>query len=291
MRLFLSYRRSDAQSAARQLAEALERRLGDDSVFFDVADLELGDEWLEKIRDNVEAADVVLAVIGPHWLDVLDERSKRMRRDGRYEDVMRLEIETALRAGANVVPVLVDDAQMPDADALPRPFRPLAGIQARALSSTSWERDVDALAKALAQLPPREPRLPRQETPAPGSRPRTDAARIARYMADGSVVTVLGAGVNAADRSEPWQMGNGALPDTDELARHLARRFAIGVDRRRRRISRGWRKRRSSPREGSTSVGRCVSYWAPRRCSSVSRTASWRGCRADCATLATTATS
>ena len=115
MHLFLSYRRSDAQSAARQLAEALERRLGDDIVFFDVADIQLGEEWLEKIRDKVEAADVFLAVIGPHWLDVLDERSRRMRRDDRDEDVMRLEIETALRAGANVVPVLVDDAQMPAA--------------------------------------------------------------------------------------------------------------------------------------------------------------------------------
>ena len=94
MHLFLSYRRSDAQSAARQLAEALERRLGDDIVFFDVADIQLGEEWLEKIRDKVEAADVFLAVIGPHWLDVLDERSRRMRRDDRDEDVMRLEIET-----------------------------------------------------------------------------------------------------------------------------------------------------------------------------------------------------
>jgi hypothetical protein len=227
MQLFLSYRRSDAQSAAARLAEALEQRFGAGSVFLDVDDLRLGEEWMRKIREHVEAADVVVAVIGGRWLDELDERGRLMRRDDGYEDVMRVEIETALRFGANVVPVLVDDAQMPQRDALPRAFRPLADRQARALGGASWDRDVDAFAEDLAQLPPPQRRLAPIETAPARPRPTSDTGRIVGHMARGSVVTVLGAGVNAADRSGPWQVGNGGLPDTSELARHLAREFSL----------------------------------------------------------------
>jgi hypothetical protein len=132
-----------------------------------------------------------------------------------------------------VIPVLVDDAEMPARDALPRPFRPLAEVQAQMLRHASWERDVEALADALAHLAarPREwapPPAPpaRQATPAR----RTDAERIACYMAEGSVVSVLGSGVNAVDRAGPWQHDAGSLPDTAELARHLAGRFRVGSE-------------------------------------------------------------
>jgi SIR2-like domain len=43
-------------------------------------------------------------------------------------------------------------------------------------------------------------------------------------------VTVLGSGTNAVDRDAPWQQGAGSLPDTAELARHLARRFRVGSE-------------------------------------------------------------
>jgi hypothetical protein len=43
-------------------------------------------------------------------------------------------------------------------------------------------------------------------------------------------VTVLGSGANAVDRDTPWRQGTGTLPDTCELARHLARRFQTGSE-------------------------------------------------------------
>jgi len=45
-----------------------------------------------------------------------------------------------------------------------------------------------------------------------------------------SVVTVLGSGVNAVDRERPWQQGTASLPDSAEVARHLARRFRTGSE-------------------------------------------------------------
>jgi hypothetical protein len=122
---------------------------------------------------------------------------------------------------------------MPPREALPRPFRPLADVQAQMLHHASWERDVEALADALSHIATRiRPRRPPPDAPALESRPtgRTDGERIARYLAEGSVVTVLGSGANAVDRDGPWQHGAGSLPDTAELASHLARRFRVGSE-------------------------------------------------------------
>jgi hypothetical protein len=230
LQVFISYRRTDAQSASRQLAEALKLRFGQHDVFFDTRDIAAGVEWRSDTVERVKASDVVLAVIGPHWAAATDERARRSLLDPADEDVVRLEIETAFAHGAIVIPVLVDDAEMPVREALPRPFRPLADVQAQTLHHASWDRDVEALAEALAHLAAR-PEPWERPAEAPTSRPdrprRTDSERVAFYIDEGSVVTVLGSGANAVDRDAPWQRGAGSLPDSAELARHLARRFGV----------------------------------------------------------------
>jgi SIR2-like protein/TIR domain-containing protein len=233
VRVFISYRRTDAPSASRQLAEALKLRFGADRVFFDTRDVAAGTEWRRDAVRRVQEADIVLAIIGPHWGAAAEERFHRSKLDPASEDLVRLEVETAFAHRRTVIPVLVDDAEMPAREALPRPFRPLADVQAQILRHASWERDVEALAEALphiaarfrparppAELPARQPRLTR----------RTDAERIASYFAEGSVVTVLGSGANAVDRDGPWQHGAGSFPDTAELASHLARHFRVGSE-------------------------------------------------------------
>jgi SIR2-like domain/TIR domain len=233
VRVFISYRRSDAPSASRQLAEALKVRFGAEEVFFDTRDVAAGTEWRSDAVRRVQESDVVLAVIGPHWVAVAEERVQRSKLDPSAEDVVRLEVETAFAHGRIVIPVLVDDAEMPVREALPRPFRPLADVQAQMLRHASWDRDVEALADALAHIaarfrPVRPPPEALEQQPSRSG--RTDAERIGRYLAEGSVVTVLGSGANAVDRDGPWQHGAGSLPDTAELASHLARRFRVGSE-------------------------------------------------------------
>jgi hypothetical protein len=233
LQVFISYRRSDAQAAARQLAEALKLRFGPENVFFDTRDIAAGIEWRSETIGRVRASDVLLAIVGSHWAAAVDARARRSLLDRADEDVVRLEIETAFAHGAIVIPVLVDDAEMPAREALPRPFRPLAEVQAQILRHASWDRDVETLADALARLAARpQPGDSPREPPAipPGPRGRSDAARVASYIAWGSVVTVLGSGANAVDRNAPWQRGAGSVPDTAELARHLARRFGVGSE-------------------------------------------------------------
>jgi hypothetical protein len=230
VQIFISYRRSDTQSASRQLAEALKRRFGSEDVFFDTRDIAAGVEWRGDTIRRVQESDVVLAVIGPHWAAAAEDRARRSVLDPTDEDLVRLEIETAFMQNAIVIPVLVDDAEVPARETLPRPFRPLVDAQAQTLHHASWDRDVDALAEALAHLTAR-PR-PRFESPVSQRGPPAGSAaqRVASYIVERSVVTVLGCGANAVDRETPWQEGSGSLPDDAELARYLARRFQIASD-------------------------------------------------------------
>jgi TIR domain/SIR2-like domain len=231
--VFVSYRRSDSPSAARQIADALRARFGADSVFFDTRDLRPGTDWHRDIEDRVRAADVVVAVIGPQWVAIADERGRRRVIQPEEEDVVRTEIEAALRGGGRVVPVLVDGAALPSRDVLPRPFRPITSLNAVTLRHGSWDQDLEALVVALAAPAPvaaPEPAAaeragPDDWEPAPGGPRVSHYRRIAKVLSKGELVPVLGAGVHQVPGAGAWEPGCGRLPDAAELAGALVERF------------------------------------------------------------------
>jgi hypothetical protein len=70
---------------------------------------------------------VLLAVIGKSWIDARDNSGTR--RLDNPEEFVRTEIETALKHGKTVIPVLVGDAHMPLPLELPKPIRALTERQ------------------------------------------------------------------------------------------------------------------------------------------------------------------
>jgi hypothetical protein len=235
--VFVSYRRSDSPSAARQVADALRARFGDERVFFDTRDLAPGTDWHRDIEDRVRSAAVVVAVIGPQWVSIADARGRRRVLQPEEEDVVRTEIEAALRSGARVVPVLVDDAALPSRESLPRPFRPITALNAVSLRHSSWDQDLDALIDALAAPPPvvatetavAEPPAVEWE-PTPGGPGESHYRRVAKAFSRGNLIPVLGAGAPAAPDGTPWEPGSGRLPSAADLAHALAERFTVDSD-------------------------------------------------------------
>ena len=236
--VFVSYRRSDSPSAARQIAEALRARFGADSVFFDTHDLLPGSDWHRDIEDRVRASDITVVVIGPHWVSIADERGRRRVLQPEEEDVVRTEVEAALRGTGRVVPVLVDDADLPSRDRLPRPFRPITTLNAVTLRHASWDQDLESLVGALdvpapapesaaARAPAIAAAAPDDWEPAPGGPRENHYRKIAKALTRGVVVPVIGAGVHTAAGGGEWQPGCGRLPDRAELARALADQFAL----------------------------------------------------------------
>lgn len=146
--IFISYRREDSEGHAGRLYEDLAQRFGKEAVFFDVSAIEPGQDFRHAIDANVARCSVLLAMIGPRWLEA---GAPAARRIDDPSDFVRLEIAAALKRSIPVVPVLVQGAKMPAAGQLPADLADLAWRNAVELSHARWASDVQVLAKSLAR--------------------------------------------------------------------------------------------------------------------------------------------
>jgi tetratricopeptide (TPR) repeat protein len=145
--VFLSYRRVEAAWATR-LAGSLANRFGKDLVFHDVDDIAGGARWRDTIRAAIDAAEVMLVVIGPQWL-VDDRLGRRLDDPG---DVLRGELAEALGLRTAIIPVLVGGATMPERDDLPDELGELAERQAIALADSTWNVHLERLLERVRGL-------------------------------------------------------------------------------------------------------------------------------------------
>src|SRR6185312_6039062 len=146
-RIFISYRREDTPHVAGRLFDRLEMRFGAGNIFMDVDSIEPGMDFAEAIEDAVGACDVLLVLIGPHWVDAIDENGRRRLADP--DDFVALEITAALRRQIRVVPVLVDGVSQLRRRELPETLATLARRQSVRLDHTSFAAGVAALVIAL----------------------------------------------------------------------------------------------------------------------------------------------
>jgi ketosteroid isomerase-like protein len=119
----ISYRREDSLPIAGRLYDRLSAEFGKKEVFMDFDSIPYGMDFRKHIKQTLARADVVVAVIGPSWAG---PQSNSKRRIDDPKDFVRLEIAVTLERGIPLIPVLVDDTQMPAADALPMEIEALA---------------------------------------------------------------------------------------------------------------------------------------------------------------------
>jgi len=146
--IFISYRRDDSAGYTRAISDQLAQRFSKDRIFMDVDSIEPGLPFDRVINDAVGRCDVLLAMIGRRWLESRDGSGPRMNDPG---DFVRIEITAALSRNIRVIPVLLDGATMPAADALPEPLRPLALHNAIDVSDSRFASDVTRLADAIGK--------------------------------------------------------------------------------------------------------------------------------------------
>ena len=116
--IFLSYRRDAAAGWTGRLADDLRREFSAFHVFYDLASIEIGEDFVEAMRRSLADCAVVIVMIGPRWLSAKDESGNRRLDDP--EDWVRLEVAESLqRQGLRVVPVLVGAASMPKPPSCP----------------------------------------------------------------------------------------------------------------------------------------------------------------------------
>jgi len=147
--IFLSYRRSDTQWAARGIYDRLSNSFGRTNVFRDLDAIPAGVRFRDYIENKISDSDVFILLIGKTWASYEDETGRRRLELPR--DPVRLEVETALRLGIPVIPVLIGGAPMPTERDLVPSILDLLEFNAAEVSDSRWDYDVDRLLQAISE--------------------------------------------------------------------------------------------------------------------------------------------
>lgn len=150
--IFVNYRTSDTPFGAALIDRVLSQHFGLDAVFFASRSIPLGDDFAKTILPAVRGAKVLLALIGPDWLKATDSDGRPLL--NRPDDWVRREIAEAFHHGVRVIPVLLDDAELPTEHDLPVEIRRLARNQYIHIRHRHVKHDVQRLIDELAKFLP-----------------------------------------------------------------------------------------------------------------------------------------
>jgi pterin-4a-carbinolamine dehydratase len=149
-KIFVNYRHSDAQHAAIAIAETLRGAFVDGEVFFDRTSIQGGEVWPKTIRSALENATVLVVIIGQDWLKACDQYARR--KIDHPDDWVRQEIARAIERGIVIVPVVLDNAQVPPTEALDKSLHLVAHSQIEQVRVDSWDSDLARLIERLESV-------------------------------------------------------------------------------------------------------------------------------------------
>ena len=172
----ISYRRQDSSPVAGRLYDRLQAEFGKGSVFMDFDSIPYGVDFREHIKQTLQRAKVVVAIIGPEWTGGAKELSNRRIDDP--TDFVRLEVASALENGIPIIPVLVNNTPMPEAKNLPPELEGLAFRNGLALDTgIDFHHHADRLIAGIHRVidPPKEETtstIPVAQSPPTGALPK-----------------------------------------------------------------------------------------------------------------------
>ena len=196
-KIFINYRRDEVPGDARGVRDALTGKLGRDSVFMDIDNLLAGQRFDQELAKALDACDVLIAIIGPRWMELLAARTAAGERD-----YVREEIAAALQRGIVVIPARVGREgqmpQLPRREDLPEDIRDLVLYQKHDVAHERFGRDAADLIEAIKTV---------RKAAAVRGAPRRISPGIVAGLA--IVVAATVAGVAVVSGAVPWPLFSG----------------------------------------------------------------------------------
>lgn len=150
-KVFISYRRDDAQHQADRVHAALKRHVPNPQrdIFIDIDNIPVGVDFVAHLDAKVAECDVLLALIGPNWLEARHPQTGQRRLDD-PDDFVRIEIASALKRGIPVAPILLDGTPMPTKDRLPDDLKPLVRRHGVEIRRNTFDGDTERMIRGLS---------------------------------------------------------------------------------------------------------------------------------------------
>lgn len=134
--IFISYRRADlSQDQVNVIHEGLEKEFGDGSVFLDTSDIHSGAKWKQVLNQAGTGAKICLVMIGKSWLEKDMDGQFRIQHP---DDWVRKEIEYAIERKLDIIPILVNGADLPSPKDVPASLHPMFDSQTMTLDLSRW---------------------------------------------------------------------------------------------------------------------------------------------------------
>jgi hypothetical protein len=89
VKVFISYRRDDSRYQARDIHKAFCQVIPRDHVFMDVDTIPPGADFRKVLQGWVKQCEVLLALIGPEWINASDPKTNRRRLDNPSDEGTR----------------------------------------------------------------------------------------------------------------------------------------------------------------------------------------------------------
>jgi hypothetical protein len=115
-KIAISYRRADSRATVGRIFDHLVEHYGEKEIFIDIDDIPYGVDYRGHIDGILRQIELLIVVVGAHWRGPRKPGPPRIFDEA---DPVRIELQTALARSIRIVPVLVDDAVMPQAGDLP----------------------------------------------------------------------------------------------------------------------------------------------------------------------------
>jgi TIR domain len=159
--IFISYRRDDSLWCAGRLFDRLNDTFGTGRVFIDVESLHPAEHFSVAVHRRIESSDIVLVLIGEHWLSATDTSGRRRLDEPR--DLVRAEIAAALTLERPIIPILIEGAKRPEPNDLPEDIRGLCESTFFELEHSKYSSDIERLIVLLGEKTAIDPLVPRRK--------------------------------------------------------------------------------------------------------------------------------
>ncbi len=145
--IFISYRKDDSKWNTQILYDRLSQFFPAKFLFKDFNTIKAGENYRDSINKALKKCNVLLVVMGKNWLNITDTDGRR--RLDNPEDLVRIEVATALKNNIRVIPVLFDNIAVPGTGQLPEDLQPLSLRQGVSVTETNFDYDIRHLAEAI----------------------------------------------------------------------------------------------------------------------------------------------
>ncbi len=149
-KIVISYRRADSIAITGRICDRLVAHYGRQAVFMDIDGIPFGTDFREHIYEVLRQCNILIVVVGTQWLGTSKSGDVRILDEA---DPVRIEVQIALANHVHLIPVLVNDAKMPDASDLPESIKEFAFRNALKVDSgQDFHPHIDRLIGAMDEI-------------------------------------------------------------------------------------------------------------------------------------------